>query len=161
MIIWEGREKVSLQMSVKTVWKFCLVSDKYYGVSVGCPTLGLVMETHYCARLHPLPHTSNFAVIQTYRAMTTLCQMRSDGKCGHWGTAEVFLWSRPGRENLSGPDDVQSEPQRVWRSHSGGRKRVPDEGNYITYSETTGAIKTLAAPLKLQALNSTGVSSLE
>ena len=23
-------------------------------------------------------------VIQTYRAMTTLCQMRSDGKCGHW-----------------------------------------------------------------------------
>ena len=100
-------------------------------------------------------------VIQTYRAMTTLCQMRSDGKCGHWGTAEVFLWSRPGRENLSGPDDVQSEPQRVWRSHSGGRKRVPDEGNYITYSETTGAIKTLAAPLKLQALNSTGVSSLE
>jgi hypothetical protein len=35
-------------------------------------------------------------VIQTYRAMTTLCQMRDDGKCRPWGTAEVFLWSRPG-----------------------------------------------------------------
>lgn len=49
----------------------------------------------------------------------------------------------------------------MWRSHSRDRKRVLDEGNYIMYSETTGAIKNLAAPLKLQAVNSTGVSSLE
>lgn len=35
-------------------------------------------------------------VIQTYRAMTMLCQMHDDGKCGHWGAAEVILWSRPG-----------------------------------------------------------------
>lgn len=88
-------------------------------------------------------------VIQTYRAMTTLCQMRDDGKCRPWGTAEVFLWSRPGGGDLSGPDDAQSESQRVWRSHSRDGKKVPDEGNHITYSETAGAIKTLAAPPKL------------
>lgn len=62
--IWvfgRGEEKVSLRMSAKTVWKFHRGSDKYYGVSVGRPTLGLVMETQYCASLRPLPHRSKFA----------------------------------------------------------------------------------------------------
>lgn len=54
-----------------------------------------------------------------------------------------------GGGDLSGPDDAQSESQRVWRSHSRDGKKVPDEGNHITYSETAGAIKTLAAPPKL------------
>lgn len=38
-----------------------------------------------------------------------------------------------------------------------GQQESPDEGNNIMHSETTGAIKNLAVPLKVQAVNSTGV----
>lgn len=38
-----------------------------------------------------------------------------------------------------------------------GQQESPDEGNNIMHSETAGAIKNLAVPLKVQAVNSTGV----